>query len=160
MQLNIFFLKILFTYSWETQRETQGHRQREKKQAPCREPDVGLHPGTPGSCSGPKAGANPLSHPGIPVEYLFGNPNTFNIVHFDCHKTKNYNQNPIEFSHQVRYIYLLKIREGDKPWKTLNFGKWTKGCGRGGGWGVWVTGWLVDGMSTGCYTICWQIELQ
>ena len=32
-----------------------------------REPDVGLDPGTPGSRPGPKAGAKPLSHPGIPV---------------------------------------------------------------------------------------------
>ena len=40
-------------------------RQREK-QAPCREPDVGLDPGIPGSCSERKAGAQPLHHPGIP----------------------------------------------------------------------------------------------
>ena len=26
-----------------------------------------LDPGTPGSCPGPKAGAKPLSHPGIPL---------------------------------------------------------------------------------------------
>ena len=31
-----------------------------------REPDVGFDPGSPGSCPGPKAGAKPLSHPGIP----------------------------------------------------------------------------------------------
>ena len=53
----------------DTQRERQRHRQREK-QAPCREPHVGLGPGTPGSHPGPKAGARPLSHPGIPVLYL------------------------------------------------------------------------------------------
>ena len=47
------------------ERERQRHRQREK-QAPCREPDVGLDPGNPGSCPGPKAGAQPLSHPGAP----------------------------------------------------------------------------------------------
>ena len=47
----------------DTKRER--HRQREK-QAPCREPDVGLDPRTPGSCPGPKAGAQLLSHPGIP----------------------------------------------------------------------------------------------
>ena len=46
-------------------RERQRHRQREK-QAACREPDVGLDPGTPGSRPGPKADAQPLSHPGIP----------------------------------------------------------------------------------------------
>ena len=47
------------------EREGQGHRQREK-QAPCREPDAGFDPGSPGSHPGPKAGAKPLSHPGIP----------------------------------------------------------------------------------------------
>ena len=46
-------------------RERQRHRQREK-QAPCREPDVGFDPGTPGLCPGPKAGAKLLSNPGIP----------------------------------------------------------------------------------------------
>ena len=46
-------------------RERQRHRQREKR-APCREPDVGLDPRIPGSCPGLKAGATPLSHPGIP----------------------------------------------------------------------------------------------
>ena len=48
----------------ERARERQRHRQREK-QAPHREPYVGLDPRTPGSCPGPKAGAKPLSHPGI-----------------------------------------------------------------------------------------------
>ena len=70
-----FFFKILFIYSWETQRcvrERQRHRQREK-QAPCREPHVGLDPRTPGPRPGPKAGAKPLSHPGIPQEYAFLN---------------------------------------------------------------------------------------
>ena len=49
----------------DTDRERQRHKQREK-QAPCREPDVGLHPGSPGAHPGPKAGTKPLSHPGIP----------------------------------------------------------------------------------------------
>ena len=43
----------------------QRHRQREK-QAPCREPDVGLDPGAPGSHPGLKADAQPLSHPSVP----------------------------------------------------------------------------------------------
>ena len=50
----------------------QRHRQREK-QVPCREPDTGLDPGTPGSCPGPKAGAKPLSHPGIPHNFVLKN---------------------------------------------------------------------------------------
>ena len=36
------FLKILFIYSWETHREAETQRE---KQAPRREPDVGLDPG-------------------------------------------------------------------------------------------------------------------
>ena len=51
----------------DTEGEKQRHRQREK-QDPCREPDVGLDldPGPWGSRPGPKAEAQPLSHPGIP----------------------------------------------------------------------------------------------
>ena len=49
-------------------RDTEKERQRQReKQAPCREPDAGLDPGTPGSRPGPKADAQPLSHPGVPV---------------------------------------------------------------------------------------------
>ena len=29
----------------------------------------------------------------------------------------------------------------------------------GRGWGDWVLRGALDEMSTGCYTICWQIEL-
>ena len=57
------FKKKYFIYSWETQKERRRHREREK-QAPCREPNVGLDPGSPGSCPGLKAGAQPLMHPG------------------------------------------------------------------------------------------------
>ena len=59
--LNLF---MIVTHR-ERERERQRHRQREK-QAPCREPDVGFDPGSPGSRPGPKAGAKPLRHPGIP----------------------------------------------------------------------------------------------
>ena len=38
----------------ERERGKQRHRQREK-QAPCREPNMGLDPRTPGSCPGLKA---------------------------------------------------------------------------------------------------------
>ena len=52
------------------ERERQRHRQREK-QAPCREPDVGLDPRSRVSRITPWAegGAKLLSHPGCP---LFG----------------------------------------------------------------------------------------
>ena len=54
----------------ERDRERQRHRRREK-QAPWREPDVGLNLGTPGSHPGQKAGTKWLSHPGIPLPYIF-----------------------------------------------------------------------------------------
>ena len=47
----------------ERERKRQRHRRREKE-APCREPNVGLNPGAPGSGPGPKAA---LSHPGALV---------------------------------------------------------------------------------------------
>ena len=50
-------------------RDTHRERQREK-QAPCREPDVGLEPETPGSCPGLKADAQSLSQPGVPTQGL------------------------------------------------------------------------------------------
>ena len=69
-----FFKRFLFIHERRRERErerererlAQRHRQREK-QAPCREPDVGLNPGTLGSCPEPKADAHPLSHPGAPI---------------------------------------------------------------------------------------------
>ena len=51
----------------DTHTEGQRHRQREK-QAPCREPDVELDPGTPGSCPGLTAAV--LSHQGCPSPYF------------------------------------------------------------------------------------------
>ena len=53
----------------ERERERQRHRQREKW-VPCRKPDAGLDPGTPGSCPEPKADAQPLSHPGVPEFFV------------------------------------------------------------------------------------------
>ena len=48
------------------EREREAETQAREKQAPRREPDVELDPRSPGSCPGPKAGAKPLRHPGIP----------------------------------------------------------------------------------------------
>ena len=63
-----FFSKILFIYSWETHRERQRHRQKEK-QAPCREPDVGLDPGSRDHALGWRQ-TQLLSHPGVPLQYI------------------------------------------------------------------------------------------
>ena len=70
----------------DTERKRQRHRQREK-QASCREPDVGLDPGTPGSRPGPMAGAKPPSHPGIPHAFSYTDiiPFIFQIKLFSDH---------------------------------------------------------------------------
>ena len=52
-----FLKKILFIYSWETQRKRQRHRQREK-QVSCGEPDAKLNPRTSGSRPEPKEAPN------------------------------------------------------------------------------------------------------
>ena len=61
-------LDFIHLFMRDTERETET-RQR-KKQAPCGEPDAGLDPRTLGSYPEPKADAQPLSHPGIPI-FLF-----------------------------------------------------------------------------------------
>ena len=53
----IYFFNILFIYERQREREAQRHRQREK-QTPCREPDAGLDPQSPGSGPGLKAALN------------------------------------------------------------------------------------------------------
>ena len=61
-----FFFKFLFMIVTERERERQ--RQAETEAGSMhREPDVGFDPGSPGSRPGPKAGAKPLRHPGIPT---------------------------------------------------------------------------------------------
>ena len=57
-----FFFLDLFIYDRHREAETQ----EEGEAGPCPESEVGLDPGTAGSCRGPKAGAKPLCHPGIP----------------------------------------------------------------------------------------------
>ena len=64
--ISFFFFFKDFIYSFMTDREREAETQAEGEAAPCREPHVGLDPRTPGSRPGPKAGAKPLSHPGVP----------------------------------------------------------------------------------------------
>ncbi len=52
-------------------RERERERQAEGEAGSMhQEPDVGLDPGSPGSRPGPKAGAKPLRHPGIPSHFF------------------------------------------------------------------------------------------
>ena len=67
----IFFL-ILFIYDSHIEREREAETQAEGEAGSMhREPDVGFDPGSPGSRPGPKAGAKPLCHPGIPSKIYF-----------------------------------------------------------------------------------------
>ena len=69
-QLWFFFLRFyLFIHERQRDRERQRHRQREK-QTLCREPDVGLNPGSPGSCPRPKAALNHWATQGCPAILL------------------------------------------------------------------------------------------
>ena len=47
------------------EREAETQAEGEAGSMHC-ESDMGFHPGSPGSRHGPKAGAKPLHHPGIP----------------------------------------------------------------------------------------------
>ena len=62
----MFVYLSVYLFIYDRHRERQRHRQREK-QAPCREPGVGLDPQTRGSRPEPKAEAQPLNHPGVPI---------------------------------------------------------------------------------------------
>ena len=78
----IYFILNLFIH--ERHREKERERQRDR-QAPCREPNMGLDPVTPGSRPGPKAGAKPLSHPGCPyIASLKLNPRSQDECSFGC----------------------------------------------------------------------------
>ena len=55
-----------------THREREAETQAEGEAGSMhREPDVGFDPGSPGSRPGPKAGAKPLRHPGIPPNLIY-----------------------------------------------------------------------------------------
>ena len=64
---SIVFL-LIFIYFFIYDRHTVRERQAEGEAGSThQEPDVGFDPGSPGSHPGPKAGAKPLRHPGIPI---------------------------------------------------------------------------------------------
>ena len=55
----LFFKDFIYLFMKDREAETQAEGE---KQAPCRLPDAGLDPGTPG----PRPDAQPLSHAGVP----------------------------------------------------------------------------------------------
>ena len=64
----IYFFNFFYLFMIVTEREREAETQAEREAGSMhREPDVGIDPGSPGSRPGPKAGAKPLCHPGIPI---------------------------------------------------------------------------------------------
>ena len=62
-----FFFNFLFIYDSHRKREREAETQAEGEAGSMhRELDVGFDPGAPRSRPGPKVGAKPLRHPGIP----------------------------------------------------------------------------------------------
>ena len=61
--MKFFFLFIYDTEKREAEIQAEGEGE---PGSTHRQPDVGFDPGSPGSGPGPKAGAKPLRHPGIP----------------------------------------------------------------------------------------------
>ena len=59
------FLRFIYLFMRDTERERGTDIIRRENQAPCRKPRVGLDPGTPGSCPEPKTDAQLLSHPSV-----------------------------------------------------------------------------------------------
>ena len=76
-----FFKFYLFTHERHRERG-QRHRQREK-QAPCREPDVGLDPRSLGSHPGPKAALNRWATWAAPKNYSWSQ-NKSHEIWSDC----------------------------------------------------------------------------
>ena len=64
-----FFLRFIYLFIHDTHREAETQAEGEAGSL-HREPDVGFDPGSPGSHPGPKAGAKPLCHPGIPQDFM------------------------------------------------------------------------------------------
>ena len=65
---NTFFFFNFYLFMIVTEREREAETQAEGEAGSMHwEPDVGFDPGSSGSRPGPKAGAKPLRHPGIPL---------------------------------------------------------------------------------------------
>ena len=68
LKTQVFFFFLIFPYDSHREREREAETQAEGEAGSMhREPDVGFDPGSPRSRPGPKAGAKPLRHPGIPA---------------------------------------------------------------------------------------------
>ena len=70
----------------DTEGEREAETQAEREGGSTREPYVGLDPGTPGSHPGLKAGAQALSHPGVPIFDFYNQemPHLVNTVQGCC----------------------------------------------------------------------------
>ena len=115
-----FFFKIYLYLFMIDMEGGQRHRQREK-QATCREPNMGLDPGTPGSGPGPKAGVKLLSHPGIPsITLLFSVLSHLHLL--PCWPVCAYpspQTQSSQYSQQPVLFFCSSSGQNLQPWITL-----------------------------------------
>ena len=94
-----FFNFYLFMIVTQRERERETETQAEGEAGSMhREPDVGFDPGSPGSRPGPKAGAKPLRHPGIP---------TCHVLMLLQKQTKHTHTHTHTHTHIYLFIYLF-----------------------------------------------------
>ena len=63
-RMNIFLKDCIYLFMIDVERKAE--TQAEGEAGSMQEPEAGPDPGSPGPCLGLKAGAKPLSHPGVP----------------------------------------------------------------------------------------------
>ena len=54
LNIMVFFKIFIYLFIHERHRERERQKRQREKQAHCREPNMGLDPGSPGSCPGLK----------------------------------------------------------------------------------------------------------
>ena len=123
----VFFLKILFIYSWKIQKE---HRQREK-QAPFQEPNRGLDLGSPGSCPGLKAELNHWATRAAHAQSIFKAPRDY--LFDDWRQApRGVEHCPFFLTRREENSHLMGVQyTPDKEWRERK-GKRVEGRGREG----------------------------
>ena len=92
-----------------THREREAETQAGEAGSMYREPDVGFDPGSPGLCPGPKAGAKPLRHPGIPNEIINIKVLTIYLAHNRCLSNSEF-LSPVTVSHIIYYYDTMSFK--------------------------------------------------
>ena len=148
--LLIIFLKRFYLFIYERYRKRE--RGRDTSRGRSREPDVELDPRTPGSHPGPKAGAKPRSHPGIPRNNLLTCSNQVILVFF-LHK--NGSVIPRLNDLGARYSMLNQtnfrsLNQGTPGWLSGLASAFSSGCDPG----VLGSSFILGSPKGACFSLC------